>query len=149
MHVRGQIREAFRLDLAALGIAAQRIFFDSDEVPQEPELPVFVCTIGDEDIQHETLGGSTGAILGRSPVVNVDIIHAARTDALLEAEEFAAQIETAIATSTRLPSLLRSWFPQALNVSRNNEGAQTTVQLRLQWLVTYSTNERDPTVAIP
>lgn len=131
------------------GLSAETVFLDSDEILQDTELPCVCVEIGDEQIEHESLGGSTGSTLKRDTQVNVDILHRARRDALLEAEDIAARIETAIATSTALLNLARSWFPQGIEIHRDSEGSVPSVRMRLQWLVTYSTNERDPTVAIP
>lgn len=149
MHVRGQIREVFRTELSTLASLGNRIFLDSDEVPQDEELPCAVVEVGDESITHETLGASSGATLQRDTTVTVDIFYQARTEGLIAAEEILATLETRMALSVALLAIVRSSFPQQLAIVRDKDGAQATVRLRMQWLVTYSTNERDPTVAIP
>lgn len=149
MHVRGQIREVFRAELSTLASLGNRIFFDSDEVPQEEELPCAVVEVGDEEITHETLGGSSGATLQRDTQVTVVIFYQARTEGLIAAEDILATLETRMALSSALLAIVRSSFPQQIAVVRNTDGSQPAVGLRIQWLVTYSTNERDPTVSIP
>lgn len=150
MHVRGQIRSAATADLVTVaGLDADHVFFDSDEMLQQVDLPCACVWLGDEEIEHETLGGSTGAILGRRVLMHVDLLHRARADALVAAEEIAALVETKIATSTGLLALCRSWFLQGIEITRDAEGSLPTVRLRMQWLITYATNERTPTVAIP
>jgi hypothetical protein len=150
MHVRGQIREAFRVIVTGIPAFASSTYFDSDEVPSEAELPVAIVALGNEDISHESLGGgSAGAILRRECAAYVDILHQARADALLAAEDYAALIEAAIATDTALLALIHSVFVNGYTVTRDDDGAQPTVNLRLEYLITYVTNERDATVAIP
>lgn len=151
MHVRGQIRAAWRAELVTVaGLDDAHVFFDSDEMLQQGDLPCACVWLGDEEIEHATLGGgNAGALLIRRALVHTDILYRARSEALLAAEEIAAAVETKIATSTALLALCQSWFPQGIEVVRDAEGSVPAVMLRLQWLVTYATNERDPTVAIP
>lgn len=150
-HVRAQIREALRGAISALAsISSDRVIYDTDEIPEDTSREWVEVGIGNEDISHDTLGSSSaGAILRRELVVNTDIYYRARTEALLLAEAIAADVETAIATSSALLALCQSWFLAGIEVVRDDEGEQPLVRLRLQWLVTYATNERDPTVAIP
>lgn len=149
MHVRGQLRAAAKADLILVaGLDADHVFFDSDEMLQQSDLPAACVWMGDEEIEHESLGGASGAMLKRTVIMNVDIIHRARADALLAAEDIAAAIEAKIAVSTGILALARSWFPQGITITRDDAGSLPIVRLRMQWLVTYATNERDPTVAI-
>lgn len=150
MHVRGQIRAAWHAELVTVaGLDDSHVFFDSDEMLQQGDLPCACVWLGDEEIEHADLGGSTGAKLIRRAQVHTDILYRARSEALLAAEEIAAAVETKIATSSALLALCQSWFPQGIEVSRDAEGSVPTVTLRLTWLITYVTNERDPTTAIP
>jgi hypothetical protein len=149
MHVRGQIRERLRELLTTIPGLETSVVFDSDEIPSDFDLPWCCVSIGDEEIEHDDLGGTSGARLKRDVEVNADLYYRARSDALLAAEEYAAAIETKVATDDTILDLVRCLYLQRMAVTRDSEGSQTTIQLRLQWLVTYSTNERDPTVSIP
>jgi hypothetical protein len=150
MHVRGQIREVFEdLVAGATGLDADHVFADTDEMLQAAEFPAACILCGDEEITHESVGGASGATLERIMDVHVILLYRANRDALKEAETILAAIETAIANSTQLLDLARSWFPKRISPNRDTEGSLPSVQIDATWQVTYSTNERDPTVAIP
>lgn len=150
MHVRGQIREAFRTDMSAIAALTGRVQFDTDEIQEDTSLPWAEVSVGDEpEITHETLGGASGAILSRNLIVYTDIFLRATTETLLAAEDIAASVEAAVASSTLLLALCRSWFLAGIEVIKDNEGEKPLLCMRLQWSVNYATNERNATVAIP
>lgn len=150
MHVRGQIREAFRTDMSAIPALAGRVQFDTDEIQDDTATPWVEVSVGDEpEIAHETLAGSSGAVLSRTVVVYTDIFYRATTEALLASEDIAASIEAAVASSTLLLALCRSWFLSGIEVVKDTEGEKPLLCLRLEWSVNYATNERNATVAIP
>lgn len=145
-HVRAQIREYVRAQLTTIPGLELSVTLDSEEIPNDFALPWVHVHVGDEDIDAVNLGGPVGRKLTRALQLTTDIYCRGRSEPLLEAESYAAAIETKLASSPRMGGLASDTRLRAYTISRNDEGSTPIVQMRLQWLVTYFTNERDATV---
>ncbi len=145
-HVRGQIREYVRAQIEAIDGLAGFVVFDSTDVPDDLEIPWAFVWIGDENVEAFTLGGPGGRKLSREVELTVDLFHRAKSEALALAEDYCAQIEAKIAAYPQMGGLVKSTDLRAYTIARSEEGSQPIVRVRMQWIVTYWTQERDATV---
>lgn len=147
-HVRGQIREWLRVQLGLIDGLQGFVVLDSQEIPEDLDLPWALVSIGDEDIQPITLGDQRGRKLSREVQVTVDLFHRDKTEPLILAERHCAAIEARIGTDPRMGGLVKNSELRAYTVTHSDEGSQPIVRVRMQWLVTYWTYERDATVPV-
>lgn len=147
-HVRSQIREYVRAKLATIPGLEQTVTIDSEEIPEGFELPWVHVHLGDEEVSPNNLGSiSSGRKLSRAMSLVTDIYCRDRSEPLLEAEKYAAAIEAKLASDPRMGGIAKDVRLVAYNISKSDEPRSLPIlQMRLQWLVTYFTHERDATV---
>jgi len=97
-------------------------------------------------VEPINLGGPQGRKLHREMQVTVDLFHREKNEALLVAEEYCARIEAVMAQDPRMGGLTAGCVLRAYTIARSDEGSQPIVRVRMQWIVNYCTQERDPTV---
>lgn len=147
-HVRGQIREWLRQQLNGIDGLQGFVVIDAQEIPEDLELPWAHVAVGDEDIQAITLGGRDGRKLSREAQVTVDLFHRDESEPLIRAEGYCAAIEARLGADPRMGGLVKNSELRAYTVTHSDEGSQPIVRVRMQWLVTYWTYERDATVPV-
>lgn len=147
-HVRAQIREWLRAQLESIDGLQGFVVLDWQDIPEDPDLPWALVSIGDEDVQAITLGDQRGRKLSRELQVSVDIFHRDKTEPLILAEGYCAAIEARIGADPRMGGLVKNSELRAYTIAHSDEGSQPIVRIRMQWLVTYQTYERDATVPV-
>jgi hypothetical protein len=146
-HVRKLIREYVRARLVEIPGLEQNVCIDTEEIPKVPETPWAHASLGDEDVNQIGLGTITaGRKNERLMQLFVDLYCCDRTAPLEFAEELAAAVEAKIAIDPRMGGLTRNTSLRGYTIDHSTEGSPPLTRLRMQWLVTYSTNERDATV---
>ena len=145
-HVRAQIREYVRSLLITIEGLEQHVTIDSEDIPEDLDLPWVHVQVGQEDTDARGLGGPQGRKLQRELQLTVDIYCRDKRELFAQAEDYATEIETKLAAEPRMNGLASDLRLRAITPSRSSEGDQPIIQLRLLWFVTYFTNERDPTV---
>jgi len=144
MHVRGQIRERVRVLLSAIPGLQDHVTIDARDVPDQAEMPWAWVWIGNEDVTTRTLGAKQQ----RELELSIDLIARDVREVATQAEDIAAEIETAMAADRRLGDLAQDSYLRAYTIDRDNEGNQPMMRLRLQYVVVYVTETGRPTVAL-
>lgn len=145
-HVRAQIREFVRAKLITIVGLEQSVFIDSEEIPEDLEMPCVHVSLGDEDIEVRGINAAVGRKLSRDLQLTVDIYCQARIEAVLQAEGYAAAAEAKLSPDPRMGGLTSDLRLRSYTILRSSEGDQPITQMRLLWFITYFTNERDATV---
>jgi len=148
MHVRAQIREYVRAQIATIPEISQYVTIDSEEIPEDLVLPWVHVSVGDEDVTTTNLGGALGRKQSRGLQLAADIYCIDKLEPLLKAESYGVLIEQKLSAAPRMGGLVKDVQLNGITVQRNSDGAAPACRLRYQWLVTYFTNERDPTAAV-
>lgn len=144
-HVRGQIRDYVRARLQGIPGLEQSVEIDSAKIPDDLRLPWVHVLLGNENILQRGLGAGTGRKNLRELELTIDIYSKAVHEATLIAENFAALIEARLASDPRMGRLVQDLALRSYSIEHSDEGQQPIARLRMQWFVTYFTNERDAT----
>lgn len=145
-HVRASIREFVREALRTIPGLEASVEIDSEKIPESLELPWVHVLLGNETILQLGLGSRQGRKNSRELELMVDVYCRGVTESLLIAEAYAAEVETKLATDPRMGGLTQNISLRGYAIERDAEGSPPITRIRMQWSVTYFTNERDATV---
>ena len=144
MHVRGQIRAQLAQILATIPGLEDHVTFDMPDTVDEVDLPWCFLWLGDEDINMVTIDGRQERITD----LFLDFIGRDRSDVTQRIEEYAAAAESLLQSNATLGGLISQSQLRAYHLTRDENGANTYLQFRVQYLITYRTMVGAPTVAV-
>lgn len=145
-HVRAQIREYVRALLTSIDGLHESVIVDSDKLPDDFHAEFVLVELGGETIQQIGLGGAAGRKNSRELELLTDVYALDKFETLQNAEAIAAAIEAKLTLDPRMGGLTKNLSLRAYLIEKNRDGKKPIARLRLQWAVTYFTNERDATI---
>jgi hypothetical protein len=133
MHASDVILQAFVSALAAIPGIEDRLVVDVEKIADVKDLPWCWVSLGNEDVNAETLDGKKT----RGLFINVDVLVSARYEAMQAADALASKIEDRIDADRTLGAVVGSAALQSITRDRNDEA--TVSRARMIFLVTYWT----------
>jgi hypothetical protein len=133
MHASDVVLQAFRSALEAIPGLEDHVVVDEEKIAEVEDLPWCWISLGDEDVNGETLNGKKT----RGVFINADVLVAARYAAIQASNDIAAKIEDRIDADRTLGSLVGNAALQNIVRSRNDDAS--VARVRLTFLVTYWT----------
>jgi len=147
-HARKQIRDAAVTALTGLTTTGARVY-PSRAVPvQEDRLPALLVYTREETSGVDTIGGAGSRGLQRICSLRVEGICQSIADLDDQADDIAAEVETALAADPSLGGLAKDLQLTQTEIGFTDEGGQPIAGVRMIFAVQYRTRERAPSTAI-